>query len=271
MQRTQYTLNAYSVSEKIRLKQSSELLHAYPNERYNQDCLIIHLEALEKIFIFRFGTVVFLNVSMETQERYLSILGLTPKTKTLNHDDLEDLAKDHFSIMIEPGSPDVRFNSVKLEAFDLPKIQLIAHILAQSSALELIEWEVEDFLTESDSMTHQMKKGVLAHRSRSRLMQFIGEGLSARHRIVNQLSLLNEPEKTWDKEDLYKLYQDLFKTFDMTHRLDRLEKMLSLSSDVSELLLEMMNGRHAEILEWIVIILISMEVIINCVHIYKLL
>lgn len=261
MHRTQYILNAYSVSEKIKLKHLSEVLNEYPNERYTQDCLIIHLEALEKIFVFRFGTVVFLNVSMETQERYLTLLGLTPKIKTVDHDDLEDLAKDHFSIIIESGKPEVRFTSVKLEAFDLSKIQLIAHVLAQSSALELIEWEVEDFLTESDNMTLEMKKGMLARRGRSKLVQFIGEGLSARHRIVNQLTLLNEPEKTWDKEDLYQLYRDLFKNFDMIQRLERLEKMLSLSSDVSELLLEMVNSRHAEILEWIVIILISMEVI----------
>ncbi len=258
--RSQYTLHAYSVPERIRLKQASELMIALPNERYNKDCVLVHRDTFEKIFIFRFGTVVFFNIPMEAQEQYLTLLGLTPKTK-IPDEDPDELAKDTFSIIIEPGPTEVSFNAVKIPEFDISIIELIAHVLAQSSALEVIEWEVEDFLAESDSMTHLLKGGNLMNRSRPVLLKFIGEGLSARHRIVNQLSLLNEPEKAWDKEDVYKLYQGLFKTFGMKDRLERIEKMLNLSSDVSELLLEMVNARRSEILELVIIILITMELI----------
>lgn len=258
--RARYVLHAYSAPQHLSLKQAGELLLNEKKERYSQDCLVVHRNNLEKIFVFRFGTVVFFNVPVEDHQAYLRTLGLSPKTRA-QQKEADELAEDDFTLTIEPGVTEVAFNSVKIPDFDLTKLQLVAHILAQSSALEIIEWEVEDFLAESDSMTRGLKRGGLVSRSRSRLLKFIGEGLSARHRIVNQLLLLNEPEKTWEKEDLYKLYRDLFKNFDMKDRIERLEKMLELCSDVSELLLEVLNARRAEVMEIVIIILIAFEVV----------
>jgi uncharacterized Rmd1/YagE family protein len=258
--RARYLLHAYSASERFSLRQAGELIVNDKKERYSQDCLIVHRNNIEKIFIFRFGTVVFFNVPVEEHQAYLGALGMTPKTR-VEKKELDELAEDDFTLTIEPGVTEVAFNSVKIPEFDLAKLELVAHILAQSSALEIIEWEVEEFLAESDTMTRSLKRGGLVSRSRSRLLKFIGEGLSARHRIVNQLSLLNEPEKTWEKEDLYKLYQDLFKNFDMKDRIDRLERMLSLCSDVSELLLEVLNARRAEVMEFVIIVLITVELL----------
>ncbi len=260
--RARYVLHTYSSPERFSMRQVSELLINEKKERYSPDCLIVHRNNTEKIFVFRFGTVVFFNVPVEEHAGYLGTLGMSPTLRTTEKaKDLDELAEDDFTLTIEPGVTEVAFNSVKIPEFDLAKLQLVAYILAQSSALEIIEWEVEDFLAESEAMTKGLKRGGLVSRSRSRLLKFIGEGLSARHRIVNQLLLLNEPEKTWEKEDLYKLYLDLFKNFDMKDRIERLEKMLGLCSDVSELLLEVLNARRAEIMEIVIIILIAFEII----------
>jgi uncharacterized Rmd1/YagE family protein len=258
--RTSYALNAYSAPVHINLRETLDLLPGEPKERYDQDCLIVHRSEIAKIFIFRFGTVVFFDIPPEEHPHYLTALGITPKTKT-DKIPSDDVAEENFSLTIGPGPMEVSFNSVKFSEFDLSKVQIVAHVLAQSSALEIIEWDAEDFLTESDKMSRYLMGGRFASRSRHRLLQFIGEGLSARHRIVNQVLLLNEPEKTWEKENLSHLYHDLFKTFDMKDRLERLDKMLNLSADVSGLLLEIVHTQRAEIMELIIIALISMELL----------
>jgi uncharacterized Rmd1/YagE family protein len=256
--RARYTLNAYSSSEHISLRQANELFLNENKERFDQDCLILHRNNAEKVFVFRFGTVVFFNVSLDNHNGYLTTLGLNPKTKTKDDD---ELAEDDFTLTIEPGVTEVGFNAVKIPEFDMGKLQMVAHVLAQSSSLEVIEWEVEEFLAESESMTKSLKRGALRSSSRDRLLRFIGEGLSARHRIVNQLSLLNEPERTWENQDLYQLYRDLFKTFDMKDRIEKLEKTLSLCTEVSKLLLEVANARRAEVMEIVIIFLIAIEVV----------
>jgi uncharacterized Rmd1/YagE family protein len=73
--------------------------------------------------------------------------------------------------------------------------------------------------------------------------------------------LLNDPEKTWEKEDLYRLYLALWELFDIDERIEAIEKKLALSTEVSELLLDIANARRSEFLEWIIIALIAVEIV----------
>jgi uncharacterized Rmd1/YagE family protein len=149
---------------------------------------------------------------------------------------------------------------------DLTRLQLVAQVLAQSSALELIEWEVDEFLAESENLTGFLKKTGWVNRKRHKLLQFLGEGLSAKHKIVNQLSLFSEPEKAWEKEDFYHLYLGLFDNFDIKERIDTIEKKLNLCSEVTELLLQVADSRRAEILEVTIIVLILCEILSPFIH-----
>ena len=110
-------------------------------------------------------------------------------------------------------------------------------------------------------MTNYLKKGSWGLGRRQKLLEFVARGLNAKHRIVNQLAILSEPETTWEKEDLYLIYRKLFANLDIKERIDKIEKMLNLSAEVSAMLLESLNTRRAELLELIIIILIAIEIV----------
>jgi uncharacterized Rmd1/YagE family protein len=220
-------------------------------------CLLCERFEDEKIFVFRFGSVVFLNVPPAEHEYYLLKLGIAGTAPTPSYN---NLTEDHFSVLIEPGVTKVSFNSATMPDADLNRIQLVAMVLAQSSALELVEREVDEFLAQSETMTGLFKSDG-GGGSRRKLLQFLGKGLSTRHRIVNQLALLKEPDKTWEKEDLYLLYKALFANFEIDDRIEKCDRMLQLSSQVTELLLEIVNARRAELLEVTIIVLICVEII----------
>jgi uncharacterized Rmd1/YagE family protein len=171
------------------------------------------------------------------------------------------MSEDEVTIKIEPGVMEVGFNTATVPEFDLVLIQMVAQVLAQSSSLELIEWEVEEFLADSDRFTRFLQGREFKRPRRSELLRFLGSGLSAKHRIVNQLALLTEPDKTWEREELYRFYKELFVNFEIKERIEKIEKMLGLSSEVSELLLEIVNARRAEIMELTIIFLIAFEVV----------
>ncbi len=261
-----YRLQAYSSPVKINLEQCRTLLLPGPGrvERYSRDCVVFHRYEEEKIFIFKFGTAVFFNVPAAEHEYYLSKLGISAKKPNPQQEQalLSDaLTEDNFVLNIESGAPRVGFNMVTLSELDTNKVQLIAQVLAQSSALEIIEHEVDEFLAESEQMTVLLKNRGFFKSNREKLIQFLGESLSVRHSIVNQLSLLKDPDKTWDKEDLYFLYKELFANFDIEDRIEKIERMFQLSSQVTELLLEIVNARRAEFLEITVIVLIAVEIV----------
>ena len=254
-----YPLHTYSLTEKLSLKQAADALFPGVTERVDQDCLICHLGAEEKLFIFRFGAVVFFNVPPGAHDNYLSRFGVASKQRPQQLAD--ELAEDEVFVNIEPGVMQVGFNTATIPEFDITMIQLVAQLLAQSSALELIEWEVEEFLAQSEQLTQFLKGKEHRRPTRKELFRFLGEGLSARHKIVNQLGALNEPEKTWEREQLYKFYRDLYTMFDIPERVENIEKMLALAGDVSELLLEIANARRTEFLEIIIITLIVFEIL----------
>ena len=261
-----YRLQAYSSPTKINLEQCKGMFLPGPGrvERYSRECVIFYRYDEEKIYIFKFGAAVFFNFPPAEHEYYLSKLGISiHQTPLVNTGGFlgEDITEDNFVLNIESGVHRVGFNSVTLGDLDPNKVQLVAQVLAQSSALEIIEREVDAFLAESEQMTALLKGRGLFKGGRDRLVQFLGESLATRHRVVTQLSLLKEPDKTWEKEDLYFLYKELFANFDIEDRIEKIERMFQLSSQVTELLLGIVNSRRAEFLEITVIVLILIEIV----------
>jgi uncharacterized Rmd1/YagE family protein len=258
-----YVLHSYSTSARIDLKAARERLQELNPERFSTECLILRVSDQKTVYLFSFGAVVFMNLDQEEQRHFLFQLQLTarPHQPKGNAIPEEDFAEDDFVLTIEPNTSQVGFNGVSLPEWDAAKVQMIAQLLGQSSALEIIEWEVEEFLGESERLARDLKRQSWNRRRRSQLMQLLGDGLSTRHRIVNQLALLNDPEKTWEKEDLYRLYLALWELFDIDERIEAIEKKLALSTEVSELLLDIANARRSEFLEWIIIALIAVEIV----------
>jgi len=256
-----YVLHAYSAPKQLNLKQVQSVLTLAETEAYGQDCVIFHLTHNRKVFAFRFGTVVFFNVPPAEHRPFLAQIGITPVQNTRPLVDEDEIAEDDFTLQVDKGPQKVGFNSAVLSDLSIAKLQLIAQVLAQSNALELIEWKVDELLSESDDWTRALKRRGSVKHGRQQLIQFIGEGLRTRHWIIKQLSVMSEPEKTWDTEELYTLYIDLYKTFDIRERSQRIEKALELCSEVSGLLLQINDTRRAELMELIIILLIVIEVV----------
>ena len=255
-----YLLHAYSAPARLNLKQVREQFASDLVERFSPDCLIYHRQHNQKIFIFRYGTVVFFNFPTERHHDYLAGIGVVPLPQT-SEEKQDEITEEEFILKISPGVNEVGFNSVTIPQLDTVALQVIAQLLAQSSALEILEQEVEEFLAESEKMTNYLKKGSWGLGRRQKLLEFVARGLNAKHRIVNQLAILSEPETTWEKEDLYLIYRRLFANLDIKERIDKIEKMLNLSAEVSAMLLESLNTRRAELLELIIIALIAVEIL----------
>ena len=255
-----YLFHAYSSADCISFKNCAEQFPAEILQRFDQDCIIVSLKPEERIFIFRYGTVVFFNISQKEHPGYLSKIGAAFREQAHNPD-ASDMSEDDFILRVVPGHAPVTFNEVTIPEIDTIPLQIVAQMLAQSSALELIEWEVEEFLKRSEDMTKTLKTFGWVTGRRYKILQFLGEGLNTRHRIVNQIALLKEPEQTWKREELYEIYVKLYDNFDIDERIDQVEKMLSLSAEVSGLLLQLVNTRRAEVMEFIIIVLIGIEIL----------
>ncbi len=255
-----YRLVAYGTVAQLDFKNLPAQLESKDSRIHRPEgCVIYELGYTQKVFVFPFGTIVFFNVEDGYHKDYLKRLGITVSSDPF----AKDYSKDDFVIRIEHNTLDVEIDFAILPDLELRKLLLIALLLAQSTALQLIEWQVERFLTESENMTKFLGRTGFVRRGRRHLLQFIGNGLSSRHKIVRQMSMLTRPDVTWESDELYELYDQMTKIdiFDVEQRIANVDKMLDVSGDVTDLLLEVNHTRRSEILEVIVILLITIEVV----------
>lgn len=255
-----YKLVAYSVASGFDFKALPSQLEQRDTRIHRPEgCEIYELGFTKKVFVFPYATVVFFNVPESEHAEYMRRLG-APITDTTQ---ARSYSKDDYTIRVEHNTLDVEIDFAILPDIELRKILLVAQLVAQSTALQLIEWQVEKFLSESEDMTRFLRRFGAVRKGRRDILQFIGNSLVTRHKIVRQLSLFNRPDVTWESDELYELYDQMIKIdiFDVEQRVDNVEKMLELCGDVTDLLLEISHTKRAEMLELIIIFLILIEVV----------
>ena len=82
-----------------------------------------------------------------------------------------------------------------------------------------------------------------------------------RNRIAENIYVFDSPPETWENENLNKADADLKRTFDLQVRVRTIHEGLSIVRDNLEVFLGLLQHRNSSILEWIVIILILVEVL----------
>ncbi len=116
-------------------------------------------------------------------------------------------------------------------------------------------------LTETNQHTQILvSKGSLGI-SGKKLRQFIGRTLLLRNRIAENIYVFDSPPETWESESLNKIDGDLKRTFDLQVRVRTIHEGLNIIKDNLELFQGLLQHRNSNTLEWIVILLIFVEVL----------
>jgi uncharacterized Rmd1/YagE family protein len=256
-----HTLYAYSRGSAIQLQELANRFKPCTFQRLGPECLAISLaEPAKYLYAFRYGSIVLVNVPVESHDEILAKADFSATTtRTLSTN--ESFGEDDFYLRISYDAPKVGFNYVTIPEWQPAMVALVCNSLAHSSALDLIERDVEQTLHRSETMIRSVKETRGPGFRRARLLQELATLLETRHRIFNQLSLLSEPDLAWESELAARIYAGLIDNFDIKVRVERVEKNLSLIADVVELQLDLYNVQRSELLELIIIVLIVIEII----------
>ena len=102
--------------------------------------------------------------------------------------------------------------------------------------------------------------------SRRQLSKFIGSLYVQRSSLAVLRHALDKPEYFWNASDLVsRLYTDVAGYLEIEHRLEALNRRMDVVNDTLTMLRDQQNHLHGERLEWIVIILILIEVVVGLV------
>jgi uncharacterized Rmd1/YagE family protein len=219
------------------------------------DELFYAIEKNKYLYVFKYGIICFLGYSETEMAAFFQMIG--PYCKNL----FEQRLSDEFDIETEAPTINYGYNKIEIPSPNIDELRLIMLNVSQSVALDYYNQQTNTLLEETNSYTQMLERKGRINMGGIRLKKYIGRTLNLKNRISANLYIFDSPEETWENENLNKLDIGLKKTFDLQARFRTIQEGLSIVKENMELFKDMLQNRNSLTLEWVVIILILVEVI----------
>lgn len=248
-----YKVISYQVADSIDLKS----LKAAFNEKLgysDADELFYRISEEQYVAIYKHGVVSFLNYDSAVANSFLSFI--EPFCKNLFTEFLSD------EFLVETGVKErkVGYNKIEIVSAEPEALRMIMLTVSQSVALDYYSQQADTLLEDTNYHTQLLeKKGRLAISGRN-LKKYIGKTLLLKNRISQHLYIFDSPPETWEDERLDKLHTELKRNFDLTERFRGVSDSLEIVKENLELFRDILQYRNSVFLEWVIIILIAIEV-----------
>jgi required for meiotic nuclear division protein 1 len=245
---------SYQIADSIEIKPfknafTADIHHADADELFYQ------IDHLKYLYVFKYGIVCFLGYNETEMTAFIQLI--TPYCKNI----FSQRLSDEFDIEINAAKTKLGFNKVELEGANAEMLRLVMLNVSQSVALDFYSQQANVLLEETNHHTQMLeKKGKLDLRGIN-LKKYIGRTLNIKNRIAENLYIFDSPDETWEDENLSKLDIGLKKTFDLQARFRTIQEGLQIVKENLELFKDMLQYRNSVMLEFIIIVLILVEVI----------
>jgi uncharacterized Rmd1/YagE family protein len=233
--RAEFTGTPYSAS-------AFEAFYAQENNRF--------------LYVLNYGVVGFVGYSDVEKSDFIKFLR-NYCDKPVEGDYKEDLL-----VEINPNARlTFSYNSVSVPEWNENVVKIIILNIAQSVAMDFYEKLGNEALDSTRKFTDELEKYGKIRISKKNLMKYIGKTLNMKNNIFDNLYVFNSPDTVWENEFLSKLDHGLRDTFDINMRFRELDYELKIVQDNLSLFTDQLQHRESNRLEWIIILLILLEVI----------
>lgn len=206
--------------------------------------------------LFRYGVTVLFNLSEAEHKQFLK--ELRPRIeRPLRRPETED------AMLLPAGNqPEgVTPEGIALSDFGLPRLQVVAIVLARSVALGYYESAMAEAFDLIEPLARRLEQPGGAHRLRE-LLRHIGSTLLVQHRLIGRVEIQDKPDLLWDHPELERLYLRLENEYELAERNTVLERKLALINRTAETAVNLLQNRSMLRVEWYIVILIVVEVLL---------
>lgn len=258
----------YTTAEEYNLTELSKILASHPagykSIRRFDDALYVNLKE-GHAFFFSYGCFVTWNLESGDDEALKELLKRVSRNSVdVDHDEFEyEFGKKQKVVQ----------DVITLVSGDDVLYQMLAvsHGLSQSMKLAYFEDRVLKRINETKHMPEELATHGRIALSRRQISKKIGLLFLDRSSINIHSDILDTPVFFWDHPEYEELYAMTINDQDLRARTAVLNTRLDIIRDLLEVLNDQVNLRHAVLLEWVIIILISMEVFLTIfLHYFKI-
>ena len=249
-----YKAVAYQVADSIDLKAFRVAFQETPHT-FDKDEVFYVLQGDRYVYVFKYGVVCFLNFDEIKTAEFIRFL--SPFCKNVAEQAMQE------ELLVETEAKEFKFGFDKIDilAGDLETFRIIMLNVSQSVALDYYSSQTETLLQETNHHTQQLEKTGRLGLSGIALKKYIGRTLNLKNKIAENLYIFDSPDVTWENERINRVDQGLKSMFDLQDRFRTIHDGLEIVKENLDLFKDLMQHRKSTALEWIIIILILVEVI----------
>ena len=227
-----------------------------------------HLEGIlpqpagKGVYLFSFGTLVFVNCADS------DIMDVIAYLKKLDRN-LAEFTRveyvDDYKLTVSGDESSVTYDELIAPEMKDYYRQLVAVILAKSTAMERIEDEISRLFDDVEQFITQLKRGSLSI-SDERLAKLSGRILSYRYSSISYIMILEKPDIVWRNQEAQELYSDLERLFELPDRYEKISHKTQTLLDMTQVFADLYHAKRGTRLEVAVILLIAFEIILSLVE-----
>ncbi|MEI6945890.1 RMD1 family protein [Paraflavisolibacter sp. H34] len=245
---------SYQIADSIDIKLlkaafKADLVHSDADELFYQT------DNQQFIYIFKYGAVCFFNLDAVKISEFLKLIASYCKGL------FEESMSEEFLVESNCKENRIGYNKIELREADVEIIRLVMLNVSQSVALDYYYDQTSRLLEETNFHTQKLELKGRLDISGTALKKYIGKTLFLKNRIAENLYIFDSPPETWEDETLNKIDLGLKRTFDLQDRFRNISEGLQIIRDNLDLFKDLLQYRQSTMLEWIIIILILVEVV----------
>ncbi|NND94129.1 MAG: RMD1 family protein [Flavobacteriales bacterium] len=248
---TELIVNSYITADKIDLDRYREITSDRLFRREQNELFFIH-PAGGYYTLTNYGVAVFLGIDHKHIQDILSFT--SEKAYSESVDNMSVIVSQDLEYRVE-------FDKIYLDMINAERAEIILIETGESAALHHYKSQADHLLEMTREFISYLElKGRLKWNDR-KMKVFIGRTLNLKSKIAENLYLFDTPPVAWHNEFLNQLDVDLNKELEIHKRYRALQDKLDLVTENLSMLKDLMQHRHSSALEWIIILLILIEVI----------
>jgi uncharacterized Rmd1/YagE family protein len=208
-------------------------------------------------------------LTLIADEKATILQALTKMGLSLTAED-EQLIYQDYPIEIHPDQTEpfvITNEAIFLKNPTTLHLKLIALAVSQSVGLERYEKQLDSLFSKNRQIIESIHTFSITRRPS--LLKFVKQLALMRHDMVGNLLLLDKPNILWDDTQAEALYNQMALILELYDRHEiALSKLSQIKEDVM-LVMDLLNHKQSEFLEWIIIVLILIEIVMGLIQFFR--
>ncbi|WP_425801197.1 RMD1 family protein [Desulfitobacterium sp. Sab5] len=220
----------------------------------------------ERIFVFSFGSIVFINSPPKHYEIFMRYL------KTIkpdfNFSRYEMFQEDYMLHLAEGEEIEFTDSYVQISHMELFYPELISIVIAKSVAMERIEEQLGEILDSLEAKIDNLEKGKL-NIGNKELAKMTSRVVRHEYNSIAYIMILDKPDITWINSEAADFYEKMSEFFELNDRYEVIKSKTEILKSIIDGLGSISHSMRGLFVEWVIVLLIVVEVVLMVLELLK--